>query len=150
MSFSRVNLFSVSLLVLSLTLQSGCGPHVSQHGYIPSDLALEQIQIGSSKQKVDIVMGTPSVQTNAGGRVYYYISEVRVKDFFGKVTPKDRNILAVRFDANDRVSQIASYGLADGRIVSFSPNTSALEGEDENFLKSLFSSGSFKYSPLGF
>ena len=48
-------------------------------------------------------------------------------------------MLAVYFDENSQVSQIANYGLQDGQIVDFVSRTTPTGGKDFSFLSQLFS-----------
>jgi outer membrane protein assembly factor BamE (lipoprotein component of BamABCDE complex) len=49
----------------------------TQHGYVVSPEALQQIPPGSSKDQVLIALGSPSTTANYGNDVFYYISQTR-------------------------------------------------------------------------
>ena len=70
----------VAALALAGCTQSGGGMgQVTQHGYILSDTALQQVPVGSSREQVLIALGTPSTTAEFGGEVFYYISQTRVR-----------------------------------------------------------------------
>lgn len=123
-----------------LVLMAGCGGQVTYHGYVASEEALEQVQIGSSKEQVDIVMGTPSATSAIGGDAYYYVSETRETLLFFAPEVTDRRVLAVYFDPEGRVSRIANYGLQDGKVFDFITRTTVSSGAQLTFLRQLFSS----------
>ena len=73
----------VSVLALAAVLPAGCvGTSVapnglapmsktSQHGYVVSEEAIQQVPVGSSQDQVLIALGSPSTTGNYGGEVYY-------------------------------------------------------------------------------
>lgn len=108
----------------------------SKHGYVISQVALEQVPIGSSKDQVLIALGSPSTTGNFGGEAYYYISQTRRQSVaFMPDRVIDQRVLAVYFDDNDKVTRIADYGLKDGKVFDFVSRTTPTAGRDESFLK---------------
>ena len=51
----------------------------------------------------------------------------------------DQRVIAVYFDARDRVSQVADYGLQDGRVFDFVSRTTPTQAVDQTFIQQLFS-----------
>src|ERR1700733_6157063 len=100
---------------------SACGnlDTTLNRGYILQEGAIDQIPVGSSKEQVLFVLGTPSTTSTFDGEALYYISQrVQTSPFLGpQIT--DQRVLAVYFDKNQRVSRIANYGLADGKVFDF-------------------------------
>ena len=108
----------------------------SKHGYVVSQVALEQVPIGSSKDQVLIALGSPSTTGNFGGEAYYYISQTRRQSVaFMPDRVVDQRVLAVYFDSNDKVTRIADYGLKDGKVFDFVTRTTPTAGHDESFLQ---------------
>jgi outer membrane protein assembly factor BamE (lipoprotein component of BamABCDE complex) len=120
--------------------QSGGGMgQVTQHGYILSETALQQVPVGSSREQVLIALGTPSTTAEFGGEVFYYISQTRVRAVqFVNSRIVDQRILAVYLDGNDRVTRIADYGLQDGEVFDFVTRTTPTGGEDLTFIQQMF------------
>jgi outer membrane protein assembly factor BamE (lipoprotein component of BamABCDE complex) len=54
----------------------------------------------------------------------------------------DQKVLAVYFDENSQVTQIANYGLQDGQIFDFVSRTTPTGGKDYSFLTQIFSATS--------
>jgi outer membrane protein assembly factor BamE (lipoprotein component of BamABCDE complex) len=108
------------------------------HGYVISDMAIEQVPVGSSKDQVLIALGSPSTTGNYGGEVFYYISQTRKQPVaFMNSRVVDQRVLAVYFDKNDQVERIANYGLKDGKVFDFIGRTTPTAGRDEGFLQSI-------------
>ena len=128
------------LLASAMTLAlAGCGmQQVSHHGYVPDDGALDQIQIGSSKEQVQLIMGTPSTTAALGNEVYYYISETRKQTLFLDPDVIDRRVLTFYFDDDGRLARIANYGVQDGKIFDFISRTTPTRGDDLTFLRQIF------------
>ena len=54
---------------------AGCMGETLQRGYVPSESALQQVQVGAPREQVMIALGTPSTTADFGGEVFYYISQ---------------------------------------------------------------------------
>jgi outer membrane protein assembly factor BamE (lipoprotein component of BamABCDE complex) len=116
---------------------AGCGTTIHS-GYIASDIAMQQVEVGSSKDQVLIALGTPSTTGEFGGDVFYYISQTRRRAaIFLDARIVDQRVLAIYFDRNDRVRDIAEYGLQDGEVFNFVTNTTPTGGEDLNFVEQI-------------
>ena len=122
------NLFRAIVLSMPIAL-AACGEIKSQHGYVASQSALDQIQIGSSKQQVRLIMGTPSTVAAIQDNVYFYVSEIRTQKLFLAIETSERRVLTFHFDGEDRVERIANYGLNDGKVFDFISRTTPTKGD---------------------
>jgi outer membrane protein assembly factor BamE (lipoprotein component of BamABCDE complex) len=111
---------------------------VRTRGYVLQDGALEQIPVGSSREQVLFVLGTPTTTANFDGEVFYYISQTveRLPAMQPRVT--DQRVLAVSFDRESRVARISNYGLQDGRLFDFQTRTTPAGGRETTFLEQIF------------
>jgi outer membrane protein assembly factor BamE (lipoprotein component of BamABCDE complex) len=110
----------------------------TEHGYVVSPMALEQVPVGSSKDQVLIALGTPSTTGNFEGEVYYYISQTRKRSVqFVNAKVVDQKILAVYFDKDEKVERIAQYGIQDGKVFDFVSRTTPTAGKDLNFIQQM-------------
>jgi outer membrane protein assembly factor BamE (lipoprotein component of BamABCDE complex) len=108
----------------------------TQHGYVVSPEALEQIPVGSSKDQVLIALGSPSTTANYGNEVYYYISQTRYRAAaFMPDKVIDQRVVAVYFDKKGQVEKVANYGLQDGKVFDFVSATTPTGGADESFIQ---------------
>ncbi len=120
-------------------LGGGLG-QTSQHGYVVSPTALNQVPVGSSRDQVLIALGSPSTTANFGNDVFYYISQSRYRAVaFMPDKIVDQRVVAVYFDDKDLVERIADYGLQDSRVFDFISRTTPTGGRDESFLQQLLS-----------
>lgn len=119
---------------------AGCMGETLQRGYVPSEMALQQVQVGAPREQVMIALGTPSTTADFGGEVFYYISQKTNRPVaFMNSRVVDQTVLAIYFDERSQVSQVANYGLEDGRIVDLVSRTTPTAGKDFSFLAQLFS-----------
>lgn len=109
-------------------------------GYVVDQEALDLVPIGSSREQVLLALGTPSTTATFDNEVFYYISQKRVKRAaFMKPKLVDQRILAVYFGEEERVTNIAQYGLQDGKVFDFVSRTTPTGGKDNNFIGQLLS-----------
>jgi outer membrane protein assembly factor BamE (lipoprotein component of BamABCDE complex) len=109
-------------------------------GYIIDQDSLDLVPVGSSREQVLLTLGTPSTTATFDNEVFYYISQTRVRNAaFMQAKVVDQRVLAVYFGEDGRVSNIANYGLQDGRLFDFISRTTPTSGKDQNFLIQLIS-----------
>jgi outer membrane protein assembly factor BamE (lipoprotein component of BamABCDE complex) len=139
-----IALLASGALALALAACNGGGGmggfgEVTTHGYVVSDVALQQVPVGSSREQVLIALGSPSTTATFSGEVFYYISQTRRRAAqFTNSRVVDQRVLAIYFDSNERVSRIADYGLQDGQVFDFVTRTTPTGGEDLNFIQQIF------------
>ena len=107
-------------------------------GYVIDEQMLELVPVGSSREQVQLALGTPTTTATFDNETYYYISQTAVRNVaFQNPRVVDRRILAVYFGADNRVTNIANYGLQDGRVFDFISRTTPTGGRDQGFIQQL-------------
>jgi outer membrane protein assembly factor BamE (lipoprotein component of BamABCDE complex) len=126
--------------VVAAMLLGGCSVGERQYrGYVASENAIEQVAVGAPREQVLIALGTPSTTADLGGEVFYYISQTTSRPVrFMNSSVVDQKVLAVYFNEDKEVTQVANYGLQDGRIFDFVTRTTPTSGKDFSFLTQLF------------
>jgi outer membrane protein assembly factor BamE (lipoprotein component of BamABCDE complex) len=128
---------SLQALALGTALALAACANPQPHGYVLSETAIEQIPVGSSQQQVLLVLGSPSTTSTVGGQAYYYISQtIDDNPVFGRSIEEQR-VLAVYFDEEGKVREVANYGLQDGKIFDFISRRTRTGGRDLSFLGQL-------------
>ncbi|MHA6642170.1 outer membrane protein assembly factor BamE [Mesorhizobium sp. A623] len=118
-------------------------------GYIVDQQSLDLVPVGSSREQVLLALGSPSTTATFDNEVFYYISQTRRRSVaFAKPKLVDQKVLAVYFGKDGRVSQIANYGLKDGKVFDFVSRTTPTGGKDQNFLAQVIQ-GAGKLTPAG-
>ena len=135
-------------LVISALMLSACqnfkidGPSdVIQQGYVIDQAALDATPVGSSREQVLLSLGTPStINTLEGNEVFYYISQTRKRSVaYQKTRVTDQRVLAIYFGPDGTVSNIANYGLQDGKVFDFVKRVTPTGGKDLTFIQQILS-----------
>ena len=110
------------------------------HGYVIDQESLDLVPPGSSREQVLLALGSPSTTATFDNEVFYYISQTRRRNAaFMKARLVDQRVLAVYFNDEGRVENIANYGMQDGKVFDFISRTTPTGGKDQNFLGQLLS-----------
>lgn len=135
----KIVLRNTALAALTAASVAACGIGVNtvQHGYVLNEEALAQVPVGSSREQVQLVLGSPSTTSTISGDTYYYISQTIAESPLSGRTITDQKILAVYFDENGMVKQIANYGLQDGKVFDFISRKTRTGGADLNLLSQM-------------
>jgi outer membrane protein assembly factor BamE (lipoprotein component of BamABCDE complex) len=132
-------------LVVAAVVVSGCnssktfaglkpGETLTQ-GYVIDQQSIDLVPVGSSREQVLLTLGSPSTTATFDNEVFYYISQTRTRPVaFMNAKLVDQRILAVYFNEEGRVDNIANYGLKDGKVFDFISRTTPTGGRDLNFL----------------
>jgi outer membrane protein assembly factor BamE (lipoprotein component of BamABCDE complex) len=130
-SFRRASI----ILVLA-----GCTPNIDYHGYMAKPGAFAQIHEGMPKSEVEATLGSPSTTASVkfNGDSYYYISDVTKQTAFLNAREIKREVVAIRFDKEDKVANFGQYGLEDGQIVDMNSRTTPSKGVELTLLQQIF------------
>ncbi|MCV3209901.1 outer membrane protein assembly factor BamE [Mesorhizobium sp. YC-39] len=116
-------------------------------GYVIDQQAIDSVPVGSSREQVLLALGTPSTTATFDNEAFYYISQTRKRYVaFDKPRLVDQKVLAVYFGDDGRVTQIANYGMKDGKVFDFISRTTPTGGKDQNFLSQIIN-GASKLAP---
>lgn len=128
----------LALSILAAAALAGCISQTHHRGYILSEMALEQVPVGASRDQVLIALGTPSTTASFSNEVFYYISQKAHRPVaFMNPRIVDQRVLAIYFDEDDQVERIANYGLKDGRVFDFVSRTTPTGGSDFSFISQI-------------
>jgi len=137
-SGSASRLVRIGGAALALALLSGCAlTETQQHGYVLEEGAIEQIPIGSSREYVQLALGTPSTTSTIGSETFYYISQTTQRAAFLRPRVVDQRVLAVYFDQNGQVRDIGNYGLVNGRVFDFVDRVTPTGGQELTIIAQL-------------
>jgi outer membrane protein assembly factor BamE (lipoprotein component of BamABCDE complex) len=136
----RVRLTQMVLMGCVVML-SACSAIYRDHGYVPDDTSLEQVQVGvSSRQEVADAVGRPSASGLLNDEGWYYVQS-KFKHL-GPFRPEetDRQVVAISFDDRGIVENVERFGLQDGQVVPLSRRVTESNIKGVSFLRQLFSS----------
>jgi outer membrane protein assembly factor BamE (lipoprotein component of BamABCDE complex) len=131
MKFVLVPIAAIALLI-------ACAPVISQRGYVPDPSNEGAIKATSdTKTSVQSRLGYASTTATFGNDAWYYISATEKQVAFFTPTVLKRQILAVYFDKNNKVTNVRHFGLRDGHVISFEPRETPARGRELTFLQQL-------------
>jgi outer membrane protein assembly factor BamE (lipoprotein component of BamABCDE complex) len=142
-----LRLTAAALATAALAVVSGCNTGATlttsetlSQGYVIDPQAIDLVPPGSSREQVLLALGSPSTRATFDNEVFYYISQKRQRSMaFQNAKLVDQRVLAVYFGPDDRVVNIANYGMQDGKVFDFISRTTPTGGKDQNFLGQILS-----------
>ena len=130
---------AIGLASLAILAVSACAPVENQRGYVPDMEAIGTIQVGmDTKDTVSMKLGNPSTQATFGNDTWYYISSHVEQNAFFAPRATERNIVAVEFAGDGKVTDVHKYTLADGRVVDFQTRETPTRGRELTILQQFF------------
>ncbi|NRG18423.1 outer membrane protein assembly factor BamE [Rhizobiales bacterium] len=112
----------------------GCFTTTLTHGHVISPDTVQDVQIGSSREQVELVLGSPSTTSRLNGDAYYYISQITETTAFLPPKVVEQRVVAVYFDDDGFVRDVGFYSLEDGKVVDILTRKTRTGGEDYGFL----------------
>ena len=127
-----------SVLLAGAALLIACAPVISQRGYLPDPAAEASIKTGTdTKTTVQERLGYASTTATFNNDSWYYISATEKQVAFFNPTILKRQVLAVYFDKQNKVTGVRHYGLKDGHLIAFESRTTPARGRETTFLQEL-------------
>jgi len=117
-----------------------CAPIIDQRGYVFDDRLIERLEIG--KTNIDqtlAILGSPSTTSEINGKAFYYIHSRFVRESYRASKEVDRKVMAIYFDRQSNIRDIAIYGLDDGIIIEIVQRTTESQGAELSIIGQLFS-----------
>ena len=117
-----------------------CAPVIDQRGYVFQDDIADRIQIGqTSYQQTKDLLGTPTTSSTLNGGATYYINSRFVTESYRAPKEVDRKVLAIYFNDDQVVRDMAIYGLEDGIIIPIVARTTETQGQELSIIGQIFS-----------
>jgi outer membrane protein assembly factor BamE (lipoprotein component of BamABCDE complex) len=130
----KLKLFALGIIGLLIA----CSPTIDQRGYLPDPQAVASIKPATDTQtSVEARLGSPSTAASFGSPVWYYISSTEKQVAFFTPTVLNRQVLAVYFDKDGKVTGLKHFGLKDGHVITFETRETPARGRELTFLQQL-------------
>jgi outer membrane protein assembly factor BamE (lipoprotein component of BamABCDE complex) len=135
----RQKIFTPLLIAAPLAFSlAACSPVIEERGYKAEPGDLEQLKPGDSKTEVEALLGSPSTAAIIDNEAWFYISSKVEKYLFYEPEEIDRTVVAVYFDDQEAVEEVAYYTLEDGRIVNLVDRKTPTRGKQLTILGEIF------------
>jgi outer membrane protein assembly factor BamE (lipoprotein component of BamABCDE complex) len=127
-----------AILFASAAALIACAPVIDQRGYLGDPQLESAIKNGTdTKTSVQDRLGNASTAATFGGDAWYYISSTEKQVAFFTPTVLNREIFAVYFDKDGKVTGMRHFGLKDGHVISFETRETPARGRELTFLQQL-------------
>ena len=124
-------------VVLALAA-AGCADRVATHGHVLRTATIEDIRPGvATKQDVQTALGTPTSTAAFDNNVWYYISQVRVRQAFFKPDTAQQQVLVLHFDDASVVDRIGVLAEEDSKEVTLVARETPTAGHELTLLEQL-------------
>ena len=118
---------------------AACSATYTNHGYVPPPELLSEISIGTSREQVAEIAGSPGTGGVMRDEAWFY-TQYRVRNFtYNAPEVIERDIVAISFSDAGRVTNIERFGLEDGQLVQLSRRVTESSVRDLGFLRSILS-----------
>lgn len=117
---------------------ASCSPVVNTRGHTLDEADMSQIIEGQSgPDDVRAILGSPSTTSSFGHTAWYYIMER--KETMGFFAPEvaDQRVVAIHFDADERVKNIEEYTKQEGKPVQFVSKETPTEGHEMTVIEQM-------------
>ena len=132
-------LMRTAVLVSAIALASGCSSITNHRGYIVDDVLVSSVEPGiDNQQSVRGTLGEPSLISQFGDPVWYYISSRTSQAPFTRPRIGTHAVLAVHFDPAGNVISTDRSGME--QVVRLNPESDETPtlGRERGFLEDLF------------
>lgn len=127
------------LLATSAAVVAGCTETVNTYGQVILPSRLAQVQIGtSSKDDVQQLLGSPSMQGTMNDNRWYYVTTTAANKPLEPNIVKSRKVLVLDFDpTTGLLSNMEEKTESDGKTVDPDGKTTRTEGQSMGFFEQL-------------
>lgn len=120
-SVTRRGALAGALAGVALMALGACSPIYENHGYIPTDLELAAITVGTSTQAdVTEAIGRPAATGVLEGSGWYYVGSRWKRTGMRAAQEIDRQVVVVRFNEAGVLENVERFGLERGEVVVLS------------------------------
>ncbi len=138
MALRRLALAGVASF-LAAVLASGCAATRDFHGYVPDQALPTDVEPSvDTRSTVLARLGTPSTTSIFDDDLWVYMSSTRELLTFYYPKTVAREIVAIKFDEDDVVSDVLVYDVNDGRTLSYNSRVTPTRGRELGILEQLF------------
>lgn len=136
---SRTILSTSAAVLLLAVAGASCSPTREYRGFVADSEEATQVQVGvDTKSTVMTRLGSPSTQSPLDPSAWYYVASVQERFAFYRPETVDRDVLVVRFGADDVVTAVDRYGIERGRVISYNQNETPTRGRELGILEQIF------------
>ena len=117
---------------------SACAPITSYNGFQAQDVKPDQIKVGlDTRSTVLSKLGSPSTQSTFDPDTWYYVTQISDKYAYYLPKVRQREIVELKFDKEEKVIALKTYRLQDGVEVAFDKRETPTRGRELSVLEQI-------------
>lgn len=129
----------VLIAVAAAAALAGCEETYTNHGFAPQVADLETVSAGGdTRGSVLRKLGQPSAISSFDNNFWIYEASRVEKYAFYAPKVIERTVVAVNFDDQGLVSNVARYGVEDGQIVNLTTRRTPTYGRELTVIQQIF------------
>lgn len=130
---------SAIVVVAALTAGLGaCAPIIQRSGFQAVDDRPQDIVAGTDTRSTVLSrLGTPSATSSFPPQTYFYVSQTLERTAFRRPRVTQREVVAIAFDAEEKVAAVNTYGIEAGRIINYAGRETPTRGRQLTILEQL-------------
>ena len=117
---------------------AACAPVTSYNGFQARDEKPADTKVGTDTRSTVLArLGSPTSQSSFGDPVFYYISQTMQREAYLKPRVTAREVTAISFDKDEKVSEVKTYKLKDGYRVAYDGRETPTRGRQLNWVEQI-------------
>ena len=142
---NKAALLAATIIPLAV---AACSPTIATRGNLLDEDRVAAVQPGATKNDVIAAWGTPTTVGTFDDSTWYYVGQRTRKTAFFDPQVTERKVIAVRFDAEDRVSAVDHLDKGDGQRIEVVDRETPTAGKDLTLTQQLLGNiGRFSGKP---
>ena len=131
--------WQIFTIIIIFGAVSGCENITDLAGHLPSQEEVATLDIGKdTKQSVFEKIGSPAIEQTIDRNAWYYVASIRQNYAYYPTKIIDRKVMEVRFDAQNVLQGVRTFGIEKGKIVRLDPDQTPSPVSPPNILVRLF------------
>ena len=127
--------FSVAACLLGM---SACAPTTAYNGFQAVEDKPEDVKVATDTRSTVLTkLGSPSAQATFDANTWYYITQVTDKVAYKNPTVRQRTVVAITFDKDEKVAAVKNYSLKDGYQIAIAKRQTPTRGRELTVLEQI-------------
>ena len=117
---------------------TACAPIVSKHGFTAINATPAEVKVAEdTKSTVLERLGSPSAVSTFDQNTWFYMSQSVERFAFYRPRVTKRDVVAVTFGPDEKVTAVNTYTLSDGKVIAFNGRQTPTRGRELTILEQL-------------
>jgi len=129
---------AVAAAALLLVGAGACTPTISYNGFQAREDKPQDVKVGiDTRSTVLTKLGSPSVVATFEPNIWYYVSQTTARSAYFRPKLRERDVVAITFDKDEKVTGVNAYKLKDGFKIAYSGRETPTRGRELSVLEQI-------------